>query len=234
MCILKMLGFGIKKKCSRNGVGKSDWKECRLGWLSQHNVNGNCLFLFFFLHFFDFKTIDDWLDSMNGRYSIVKRSTLLSAVSYFDDKYFCDCVNCSTNCRPVCRCYKLALLSVAYEHFECDVLIVSAMINSYCMDRIGNLRRVMQRPWVALRQPPQQQQQTQHYDDDSNRLIDSALMWTSVVLLWRRSSDDLTTSNKDDVISPKFFFFDLIWFVLFIKHFVCLTQPSPGVVLILN
>lgn len=72
------------------------------------------------------------------------------------------------------------------------------MINSYCMDRIGNLHREMQLPWVALRRPQQQQRQ-QHYDD-SNRLIDSALTLKSV-LLWR-SSDDLTTSNKDDVISP--------------------------------
>lgn len=135
---------------------------------------------------------------MNDRWSIMKRLNRLLAVSYFDDKYFCDCANCSANCRPVCICYKLALSSVACERFVCDALIVSTMINFYCMDRIENLHREMQHPRATLRQL--QQQQRQQHCDDSNRLIDSALTLKSV-LLWR-SSDDLTTSNKDDVISP--------------------------------
>lgn len=160
---------------------------------------------------------------MNGWKWIVSwRLSRLLAVSCFDGRYFCDCVSCSASCTPVCRCCRRALLSVACEHFECDALIVSAMTDFYCMDRIESLRRVMRLRWVALRRPQQQQrqQQTQHYDDGSNyRLIDLASMWTASVLwLWWRSSDDLTTSNKDDVISPICFFlffgFDLICFDL--------------------
>lgn len=155
----------------------------------------------------------------------MKHLNRLQAVSYFDDKYFYDCANCSASCRPACKCCKLALSSVACEHFVCDALIVSTMINSYCMDRIENLHREMQLPLVALRQPQQQQRQ-QHYDD-SSRLIDSALTLKSVLLL--RSSDDLTTSNKDDVISPlkicshtitrSCFNFKLIFFCMCLSNF---------------
>lgn len=145
-----------------------------------------------------FTTIDDWLDRMNDRWSIVRRLNRLLAVSYFGDKYFCDCVNCSASCRPVCICYKPALWSVACEHFVCVALIVSMMINFYCMDRIENLhpteQRRRQRPTVALRRL--RQQRRQQHCDDSNRLIDSALTLWSVLLSWWRSSDDLTTSNK--------------------------------------
>lgn len=143
-------------------------------------------------------TIDGWLDSMNERWSIMKRLNRLLAVSYFDDKYFCDCVNCSANYKPVCIYYKPALWSVACEHFVCVALIVSMMINFYCMDRIENLhptkQQRQQHPRVTLRQL--QQQRRQQHCDDSNRLIDSALTLWSVLLSWWRSSDDLTTSNK--------------------------------------
>lgn len=155
----------------------------------------------------------------------MRRLDLLSAVSCFDDKYFCDCVNCSANCRPVCRYCTRALLSVAYEHFVYGALIVLAMINFYCMAHIENLHQVMQHRRVTLRQPQQQQRQ-QHYDD-SNRLIGSALTLKSVLLL--RSSDDLTTSNKDDVISPlkicshtitrSCFNFKLIFFCMCLSNF---------------
>lgn len=183
------------------------------------------LFFFFVCFFSMLTTFDDWLDSMNGRWSIVKRLYRLSAVSYFDDKYFCDCVNCSASCRPVCRCCTRALSSVAYEHFVCDASIVLTMIDFYCMVHIENLHRVMQRQRVTLRRPQQQQRQ-QHYDD-SNRLIDSALTLKSALLL--RSSDDLTTSNKDDVISPlkicshtitrSCFNFKLIFFYVCLSNF---------------
>lgn len=132
---------------------------------------------------------------MNGRHWLAAYLYPLSAASYFDDKCSCDCVSYSMNCIHVYICYKLALSSVAYVHFEYDALIGSTTINSYCMDRNGSRHQAHLSPW----QRPQQQR-SPNCDDDWNQLID--LAWTSMLVLLLQSSDDLTThQTRDDVIS---------------------------------
>lgn len=138
-------------------------------------------------------TNDDWSNSMSGRRTKWWTSFLLSAVSCYDDKYFCDSVGYLVSCRHACICCRRALLSAAYGHFVCAVWGGWVTKDSCCMGHIENPHRCRHRAasWQRQRQRLQQR-----------RLLEMLLK--SVAL---EPSVDLTTSNKDDALAQTIYVF---------------------------
>lgn len=153
-------------------------------------------------------TNDDWWSSMNDRRTKWWTNFPLSAVSCYDDKYFCDSVSYLMSCRRACICCRRALLWDAYGHFVCAVWGGSMTTDSCCMDHIENPHRCQHR--VASWRQRQRRLQQQ-------RLLEMLLK--SVAL---EPSVDLTTSNKDDALAQNklclFFLFSLFFFQISLSH----------------
>lgn len=108
------------------------------------------------------------------------------ALSCYGDRCFCDCADCSANCRLVCKCYRPALWWVACARSVCGASDGSTTISSCCMDRSESLPVHRQRHLGD----------SHHHRCCHGSHCRRCCRVASCCWTLSGSSDDLTTSNK--------------------------------------